>query len=234
MTVTALDRRFYPHLSDNWDNRLLRRQIEAEVTPGAVVLDLGAGAGIVPEMDLRALGVTVIGVDPDPRVLENPYLDVAHVARGEALPLANESVDLAVACNVLEPLPDPLGVFREVRRVLRPGGAFLAKTPNRWHYVPLIASLTPHRFHQWVNEKRGRSSADTYPTLYRANSPGRIRQLARKAGFSSCEVRCYEGRPEYLRFHPLLYLAGVGYERLVNRFSALQYLRVVMIAAMRR
>ena len=36
--------------------------------------------------------------------------------------------------------------------------------------------------------------------------------------------------PEYLAFHPLLYLLGVGYERMVNRISALAPLRVAIVA----
>ncbi|MEI2780661.1 MAG: hypothetical protein V9H25_05130 [Candidatus Competibacter sp.] len=42
-------------------------------------------------------------------------------------------------------------VFREVARVLKRGGVFLFKTPNKTHYMPTIARLTPHRFHQFVN-----------------------------------------------------------------------------------
>jgi SAM-dependent methyltransferase len=48
-------------------------------------------------------------------------------------------------------LADPEAVFREVLRVLKPGGSFLAKTPNRFHYVTLIAQLTPTTFHKFFD-----------------------------------------------------------------------------------
>jgi SAM-dependent methyltransferase len=70
------------------------------------------------------------------------------------------------ADNVLEHLPNPLAVFREVTRVLKQGGVFLFKTPNKWHYMPTIARLGPHRFHQFINRVRGRAKA----TRYRANT----------------------------------------------------------------
>ena len=39
---------------------------------------------------------------------------------------------------------------------LKPGGCFFGKTPNRNHYMPLAARLTPLSFHKWFNKKRGR------------------------------------------------------------------------------
>jgi SAM-dependent methyltransferase len=46
------------------------------------------------------------------------------------LPLADQSVDLAYSVEVLEHLEDQFLFFREVHRVLRPGGRFVLTTPN--------------------------------------------------------------------------------------------------------
>jgi SAM-dependent methyltransferase len=46
------------------------------------------------------------------------------------LPLENASVDLAYSVEVLEHLEDQFLFFREVHRVLRPGGRFILTTPN--------------------------------------------------------------------------------------------------------
>jgi SAM-dependent methyltransferase len=197
------------------------------------VLDLGAGAGIVKETrfggECCKTVTRVVGVDPDPRVLENPYLDEAAVGVGEKIPFADATFDVVFSNNVLEHLDAPQAVFQEVFRVLKPGGTFIAKTPNRWHYVPLIAQLTPHAFHEIVNQKRGRDRHDTFPTRYRANSSRAVRGLCSKVGFERPQVKLHEGRPEYLRFNGFTYLIGRTYERLVNSTSLLAWARGVMI-----
>jgi len=233
-----LDRWLYPSYSDHWDDWAFRDAILARVQPSDTILDMGAGAGIVEAMRMGGRGgrkaARVCGIDPDERVLENPFLDEAKVAWGESIPYGDETFDLVYSCNVLEHLREPAAVLREVRRVLRPGGMFLGKTPNRYHYVPLIAAATPHWFHQWYNQLRGRESEDTFPTHYRANSRGRIRSLARQTGFEVDTISLIEGRPEYLRMNPALYLAGFLYERAVNQIPLLDRFRCVLIAELRK
>ena len=153
-----LDAKLYPDFQNRWDDTLFRQRILSYLAEGCDldVLDLGTGAGIVEQMDFRGHARRICGIDPDPRVVENPYLDESQVGLGESIPYPDASFDLVFADNVFEHLPDPARVFAEVARVLRPGGVFLGKTPNKWHYVPLIARLTPHGFHRWVVRWRGR------------------------------------------------------------------------------
>ena len=70
---------------------------------------------------------------------------------------------------VLEHLDDPVRVFRELRRVTKPGGRLIVHAPNRFHYYALAARITPHRFHVWFNDKRGQDEEDAFETRYRAN-----------------------------------------------------------------
>jgi SAM-dependent methyltransferase len=57
---------------------------------------------------------------------------------GRTIPLADGSVDCAMATEVLEHCPDPLAVLRESHRVMRPGGVFFLTVPFLWplHDVP--------------------------------------------------------------------------------------------------
>ena len=229
-----MDRSWYPSVENNWDDRFFRERILEHLRPEHHVLDVGAGAGIVESMHFRGLAARVAGVDPSPRVLENPHLDEGAVGVGEEIPYPDESFDLVFADNVLEHLADPSAVFREVSRVLKPGGWFLTKTPNRRHYVALIARLTPHRFHQFYNALRGRAREDTFPTLYRANTRKATRQHAQAAGLETREFHLIEGRPEYLRLTADTYLFGWLYERLVNSTDRLAGFRVVIISVMQK
>jgi SAM-dependent methyltransferase len=232
--IVELDQRLYPGLDGHWDDLLLREAVLDELRPQHRLLDLGAGAGIVAAMNFRGRCATVAGVDPDPRVLLNPHLDEPRIGSGEELPWPAASFHLVVADNVLEHLAEPAAVLAEVRRVLRPGGLFLAKTPNRWHYMPLIARLTPTWFHRWVNRLRGRAEIDTFPTRYRANDARSLRALAAATGLVLEQVGYHEMRPEYLRMHPWLYRIGWLWERCVNRYALLRPLRIVLVVRLRR
>jgi SAM-dependent methyltransferase len=167
-------------------------------------------------------------------VKRNPMVDEARITDGRVVPYDNDTFDVVFADNVLEHLPDPHFAFREIHRVLKPGGMFLFKTPNKWHYMPIIARSTPHRFHRWISRKRGRQDVDTFPTLYRANSIKDIRRLANSVCFEIEELELIEGRPEYLRMNWLTYLIGVIYERIVNSVRLLSRFRVLLVGRLRK
>lgn len=232
--VARLDRALYPGVTRNWDDQLFRERILRHLEPDSVVLDLGAGAGIVEQMNFKGLVASVCGVDLDPRVVDNPMLNEGRVADAGGIPYEDARFDVVFADNVMEHLPDPLAVFQDVRRVLKAGGVFLFKTPNKTHYMPTIARLTPHRFHQWVNRKRGRAEADTFPTLYRANTSSAVRRHAAAAGLVVEKLELIEGRPEYLRFAWPAYIGGALYERIVNSFGFLARFRILLVGTVRK
>jgi hypothetical protein len=101
--------------------------------------------------------------------------------------------------------------------------------------MALTARLTPHWFHEFVISRIfSRTADDTFPTVYKANTRRAIRHHAREGGLEPVRLEFLEGRPEYVRFSAPTYLAGWMYERTVNRFSALQQLRIVIIATLRK
>lgn len=105
----------------------------AALQPGQTVLDLGSGGGIDVFMAARQVGPSghVIGVDMTPQMLDKAEsnrakvgLDNVEFRQGyiEALPVADEAVDVILSNCVINLSPDKAAVFREAWRVLRPGG----------------------------------------------------------------------------------------------------------------
>jgi len=231
----VLDRRFYSSYADNWSAQGYRDFVSQYLNPRVSLLDFGAGRGGVAEHRFRDLVARASGVDIDEAVLENHFLDEARVmSPASPIPYAEDSFDVVVSANVLEHVQDPDAVFKEIHRILRPGGVFVFQTPNRRHYVPLVARLTPHSVHLWVNSRRGVDDRDTFPTVYRANTPAIVRRLAKRHSFAVDRLVTVEGRPEYLRHFGLLYPLGIAYERTVNAVPMLASFRVVMLGALKK
>jgi SAM-dependent methyltransferase len=101
--------------------------------PGETVLDLGSGPGLDALLAARRVGPggRVIGVDMTPAMLERARANAVAAGlewvefregRLEALPVADASVDAVTSNCVINLVPDKEAVFREIARVLRPGG----------------------------------------------------------------------------------------------------------------
>jgi SAM-dependent methyltransferase len=107
----------------------------ARIKPGDVVIDLGSGAGNDCFIARHETGETgkVIGIDFTPAMIEKARTNAE--ARGfnnvefrqgdiEHMPVTANSADVIVSNCVLNLVPNKHGVFREIFRVLKPGGHF--------------------------------------------------------------------------------------------------------------
>jgi SAM-dependent methyltransferase len=102
------------------------------------ILDLGCGTGR-NLAELEQIG-DAVGLDLEARALEfcrQRGLRSVAQARAEHLPFQSESFEAVIALDLLEHLDDDVAGVREVLRVLRPGGHFLAFVPAyRWLWGP--------------------------------------------------------------------------------------------------
>ena len=133
-------------MSNWWDRNVVPRLIGCACTQPAVmrdrakvvplasgdVLELGCGA---PNLDFYNWENvhSLSGVDPSPELLNGAKLALAKKGLkadfipgvAEALPFANRSFDCVVTTFTLCSVQDPIAVFAEARRVLKPGGRLL-------------------------------------------------------------------------------------------------------------
>jgi SAM-dependent methyltransferase len=105
----------------------------ANLRPGEVVVDLGSGGGLDVFLAAKKVGPTgkAIGIDMTPEMLARARANAErqglknvefHEATIDRLPLEDASVDCVISNCVINLAPDKLAVFREIARVLKPGG----------------------------------------------------------------------------------------------------------------
>ena len=112
----------------SWYRR--RALVRAGLAPGAKVLDVAVGTGLLAREMVNVLGTSngIIGIDPSPGMMAatSAPLPIQLVqGRAEALPFASGSFDFLSLGFALRHLDDLEAVFAEFRRVLRPGGRVL-------------------------------------------------------------------------------------------------------------
>ena len=202
---------------------------------GSEILELGAGPANRTTEFLAGRGA-VTGVDVDPDVLANHFCSRAIVYDGIRLSLPSNSFDVVVSNYVCEHIEHPPAVCGEIHRVLRPGGTFIFRTPNLWHYVSIISSLTPHWLHRLVaNRARGLSDYhEPYPTFHRMNTRRSCRRILRGQGFQIVHCTCIEPEPSYAMASPLMFYPAMAWERLINSTSALEDLRANILCVARK
>ena len=105
----------------------------ASIKPGEVVVDLGSGGGLDVFLASKMVGPEgrAIGIDMTPAMLERArantraggYTNVEfYQSTIDQIPLPDASVDCVISNCVLNLAPDKPAVFREIARVLKPGG----------------------------------------------------------------------------------------------------------------
>jgi SAM-dependent methyltransferase len=105
----------------------------AHLRLGEVAVDLGSGGGLDVFLAARMVGPEgrATGIDMTPAMIERAranamagdYTNVEfHLSTIDNIPLPDASVDCVISNCVLNLAPDKLSVFREIARVLKPGG----------------------------------------------------------------------------------------------------------------
>jgi ubiquinone/menaquinone biosynthesis C-methylase UbiE len=143
------------------------------------------------------------------------------------IPFRDESFSFVFSRSVFEHLAKPAEVLKEFHRILKPGGRCAILTPNRYDYSSIVAALTPQAFHEFfVRRVYGETAAyDTYPVLYRANTPGYFRKVAsQKAGWKIVQLSGLRHYPANFAFSRILFRLGIYFDEFIakRKWTALQ------------
>jgi SAM-dependent methyltransferase len=194
-------RRFGYFTPDDWYQAYVRRW----VTPDTRWLDVGSGTSPFPDnaplaQELSTRCQRLVGVDPSPNILTNPYLHDRACCSIEEFD-TSETFNLATMRMVAEHITHPDRVMARLSRLIEPGGLLVIFTVYRWSPLTIVSSLTPHRWHVglkrwfWRGEEK-----DTFPVAYRMNTRRQLRRWLEPAGFDEVLFQCFDDLATFAQF----------------------------------
>lgn len=143
--------RFVPEKTGNIELEHFHRYLAAsEIVAGKEVLDIASGEGFGSEILSRS-AARVIGVDIDHSAVAHANARYGNeklsFIEGNAaeIPLADDSVDVAVSFETIEHHDRHEEMLKELRRVLRPGGVLVISSPEKYAYTDITGQV--NRFH---------------------------------------------------------------------------------------
>lgn len=173
-----------------WSTALLPANLELlrrlPMTQARDVLDLGSGVGgLLPAIAAAAPSAAVVAADRSLGMLRRAPANARRVVvDAHALPLQSDHFDVVVVAFMLQHLREPVVAFREIRRVLRPGGTFGTTLWGADRDAPALAI--------W-NDELDELGAPAAPPFVQQSTPvesaAQVEALLRAAQFSSVEVR---------------------------------------------
>lgn len=221
-----LQKQFYgnqPHPYVTFEEEV-KKQLHSR-GPHSTILDIGCGREAPILRKFKAHASKLIGLEmvdyrnPDPELT----LLSGSIA---AIPLPDQSVDVVMARSVMEHVTDPKSGFREVSRVLKPGGSFVFLTPSLFDYASLIAMMVPNRFHGPIVEAtEGRPQEDVFPTAYKSNTKRAVKSLAKQSGLELANLQYLSQYPNYFLFNGVLFALATAYEKTIPRIPYLECLK---------
>jgi len=193
-------------IANEWDP-LLRQYLHDEIRAGMTVADLGCGTFIHTQHMGAARHIYAVDINEKMLAWGRPKIEhmadkvtiLCESATHTSLPAASCDVVWVDGLSEFLHLPD---LFREVQRIIKPGGKFIILYQNKWHPENLLVAL-----YYWLLRRRGKK--------YR--SLGEFKKTAARFNFNLLH---FESRALFFYAPPFLQNRAIGLWRRLNRLYA--------------
>lgn len=195
---------------------LLGRLSQAGSRP-PLLLSVGAGQSTLIEDTLATRGLRFVSdrLDLLDCRVERAYARQAYRCSAEDMKgVPSGEYDLAFSNYLLEHVRDVVGAAREIHRVLKPGGCYVASVPNPTAPEFVLARWTPLWFHRLI---RGHVVGEKY---YSYRSVGDLKSIFARAGMVPRETWHYSSTEDYLQRFPVARSLARLYDRALARWHA--------------
>ncbi len=184
----------------------------------SVILNIGAGKSLVIEKELEGLDCDFIEDRTD---LSDPSVKYSKSRNSYIAPIENmgivpgDTYDIVFANYVLEHVVDIKKAAKEVNRVLKEGGVFIASIPNPEAPEFIIAKYTPTWFHQLI--KGGGEGHKAHDTVYSFDSLGELISIFRNEGLEIKGIYQKSFTYGYLYRFPVLKYLSRYYDSFIEK-----------------
>lgn len=185
------EQKFVPALFQQW-GAIISDLVAAK--PGERVLDVACGTGALACVALERVGDQgrVIGLDPNPDMLSVARRKTAKIdwreGRAESLPFPDESFDAVVSQFGLMFFEDRPAAFREMMRVLRPGGRLAVAVCDAVEHSPGYSA-----FADLLHRLFGPEVANAFRAPFVLGDPDKLMSICATAGIADAKISRHHG-----------------------------------------
>ena len=161
------------------------------VSPKTRWLDVGCGRFLFPNnprlsSELSSRCTLLRGVDPDPTILENPYVhESVQISIDDYQ--GDRTFDLITLRMVAEHIQSPNNLMQRINEIAVPGCRVVIFTIFQWSPIPILTKLIPFSLHHAIKKVLwGTEEKDTFPVAYKMNTRRELNKVFESNGFREC------------------------------------------------
>jgi len=195
------------------------------------ILNIGASKSLSIENQLTDAGCNYIcdRVDVVDCNVVHPTIGKCWICSAEAMsPVGHDHYSAAFANYVLEHIPNLNLAAREIYRVLKPRGIFVASVSNPTAPEFVLAKWTPTWFHKIIRR------SETWETRYAYKNIKELMGIFELAGLRVVEIKYYSFIEFYLAKFPLLNMLGRFYDKIISALKIKRFMGNVCIVFEKR